>query len=189
MSGRRFQDLDRRGKVTSVLRGALSLLIVSAVLIAVYVLIPFKSRGPYELFGFLLIAGVVYAATLTRQLRQVAGAQIPEVRAVHAAAVNLLLFLLLYASAYLSIAADDPGSFSQQLNHIGGMYLAITIFSTVGFGDITPQTDLARVLVGTQMLLDFVVIGIILRSFLATARSSLAHGSRGGEPDADPGAG
>lgn len=35
-------------------------------------------------------------------------------------------------------------TFSEQLDHTRALYLAITVFSTVGFGDITSKTDLAR---------------------------------------------
>jgi hypothetical protein len=45
--------------------------------------------------------------------------------------------------------------------------------STVGFGDITPTTDAARVLVSLQMLLDLVIIALIVRLVLNTAKTSL----------------
>ena len=32
-----------------------------------------------------------------------------------------------------------------------------------GFGDITPRTDLARIVVSAQMLLDLVILGVVVR--------------------------
>ena len=43
--------------------------------------------------------------------------------------------------------------FSQKLDHSRALYFTITVFSTVGFGDITPTNDAARLAVGAQMLL------------------------------------
>ena len=64
-------------------------------------------------------------------------------------------------------------SFSESLDHTGGLYLTITVFSTVGFGDITPETDLARVVVSVQMLLDLVVIGAVAKLILNAAKSGM----------------
>ena len=43
------------------------------------------------------------------------------------------------------------------------MYFTVTVFSTVGFGDITAKTDLARTLVTVQMLVNLVVIGLVAK--------------------------
>jgi voltage-gated potassium channel len=40
------------------------------------------------------------------------------------------------------------------------------VFATVGFGDITPVTELARILTTVQMVGDLVLIGLVLRVFL-----------------------
>ena len=37
------------------------------------------------------------------------------------------------------------------------------MFSTVGFGDITPKTDVARLVVTVQMLADLAVIAVVIR--------------------------
>jgi hypothetical protein len=40
------------------------------------------------------------------------------------------------------------------MDKVGAMYFTVTVFSTVGFGDITAKTDLARTLVTVQMLVN-----------------------------------
>jgi voltage-gated potassium channel len=82
------------------------------------------------------------------------------------------LFLLTFAGLYLSLSAASTGRFSEPLNHTGALYLAITFFSTVGFGDITPQDDLARIATSVQMLLDLVVIGAVVRLLTTAAKSA-----------------
>jgi hypothetical protein len=43
------------------------------------------------------------------------------------------------------------------------MYFSVTVFTTVGFGDITAKARAARVVVTCQMILDLVFVGVVLR--------------------------
>ena len=43
------------------------------------------------------------------------------------------------------------------------MYLSTTIFTTVGFGDITAKTEAARLVVTLQMWLDLLFLGLVVR--------------------------
>ena len=83
-----------------------------------------------------------------------------------------------FAAGYLSLSHADVTHFSEPLDHTPALYLAVTIFSTVGFGDITPEGDLAQAVVSIQMILDLVVIGAVVR-LLTTA----AKGGLGGSTD------
>ena len=49
------------------------------------------------------------------------------------------------------------------------------MFSTVGFGDITPRTDSGRILVSLQMLLDLVIIGAVVRILINAAKVGLSR--------------
>ena len=49
------------------------------------------------------------------------------------------------------------------MDKIDAMYFTVTVFSTVGFGDITAKSDLARTLVTVQMLVNLVVIGLVAK--------------------------
>jgi Ion channel len=57
----------------------------------------------------------------------------------------------------------DPITFSDRLTMSGSLYFTITVLSTVGFGDITPVADAARLTVSVQMICDLVVIAIIVK--------------------------
>ena len=52
------------------------------------------------------------------------------------------------------------------------------MFSTVGFGDITPKTNFAEIVVSIQMLLDLVIIGAVVRLLLNAAQAGLARSQR-----------
>ncbi len=83
-----------------------------------------------------------------------------------ALAITAPLFLLLFASAYLVLAQADPANFSTpQLNRTDTLYFTLTVFSTVGFGDITATSQAARVIVMIQMVLDLVVLGLGVQAY------------------------
>lgn len=53
---------------------------------------------------------------------------------------------------------------------LGAMYFTVTVAVTVGFGDIVAQTDLARLLVTIQMVLDVGVFVGIVRAIVGAGR-------------------
>jgi voltage-gated potassium channel len=57
----------------------------------------------------------------------------------------------------------NPASFGSPLSKIDAMYYSATVFTTVGFGDITAKTQVARVVVTIQMMLDLVFVGLVIR--------------------------
>ncbi len=80
----------------------------------------------------------------------------------------------------------QPGSFSEPLNHVRSIYFVITVISTVGFGDITPKTDAAMIVVSFQIMLDLILlVGIVRTIFFAAQvgvrrRQSEREAARGG---------
>ncbi|MGP7997588.1 MAG: potassium channel family protein, partial [Streptosporangiaceae bacterium] len=50
------------------------------------------------------------------------------------------------------------------------LYFAVTVFSTVGFGDITPKSEAARVVLIVQMLGDLALHGAGVRVLLGAVR-------------------
>ena len=68
------------------------------------------------------------------------------------------------------LAAARPGSFSEPLTHTDGLYFTVTVFATVGFGDIAPVSEPARVVVTIQMMGDLLVLGLLARSMLEAVR-------------------
>jgi voltage-gated potassium channel len=75
-----------------------------------------------------------------------------------------------FAFTYLSLSHAEPRSFSEPLNHVRAVYFVITVISTVGFGDITPKTDAAMILVSFQIMLDLVLLVGIVRALFYAAQ-------------------
>jgi voltage-gated potassium channel len=80
----------------------------------------------------------------------------------------------LFASAYFILSLDDPSTFTEPLTRSDAVYLTVTIFATVGFGDISAQTETARLLVTAQMLLDLVVLGLGIQVILGAVKRGKA---------------
>ena len=53
-------------------------------------------------------------------------------RALEALAITIPLFVLLFASTYVVMAALSARSFSQPMNHTNALYFTVTVFATVG---------------------------------------------------------
>jgi len=176
---RRLSELERGERRRAWLRTGVVLTLVWVALIAVYYLapaglIPAHHRGA-DAFLRLGFGTALFAAILAWQARRIVGAELPELRAVEALGVIIPLFLILFATFYLSMSNASPLTFSQPLDHTQAIYFTVTVFSTVGFGDITPHTDLARIAVSIQMLLDLVIIGAVVRMLLNAAQAGLAR--------------
>ena len=107
-------------------------------------------------------------------------------RAAVALATVLPLFLVLFAWIYLTMSHADPTAFgpTHGLSRASALYFTVTVFSTVGFGDIAPKTDVARLVVTVQMLADLAVIAVVIRLiFGAVTRGETRQRSRSGRPE------
>jgi len=152
-----------------VVLGLLRALATAVALVALYYLLPLDriTSVAFALAGGLviLLAGVAW------QLRAIVRAKEPGIRAVVALASTVPLFLLLFASVYFAMARASPANFSMhQLTRTDVLYFTVTTFGTVGFGDITPASQGARLVVMAQIILDLLVLGLGIRAFVFAAQ-------------------
>jgi hypothetical protein len=70
----------------------------------------------------------------------------------------------------LSLSSGDPGAFSERLTHTSALYFVIVVFGTVGFGDIAPRSDAARIVTCFQIIFTLVVLGSIVRLLILVAQ-------------------
>jgi voltage-gated potassium channel len=72
---------------------------------------------------------------------------------------------------------DDtaPDTFNQHLSRLDALYFTVTVFATVGFGDIVAVTEPARALVLVQMVGDLVIVGFVARAFVRAAETGLSR--------------
>jgi hypothetical protein len=152
----------RRVAALAVLRA----LLTTAGLVTAYYLLPldrpFSAGTVLGLLGGLM--GV--AGMLAWQVRVIVRSNRPRLRAVQALSTTFPLFLLLFAATYFLLERNTPASFTEPLSRTDALYFTVTVFSTVGFGDIAPRTELARLLTVGQILGDLLLIGVAARVLL-----------------------
>jgi len=157
-----------------ITRGLLRALATAVVVVALYYVLPLdRLSGTYLLLQlFVLVA--LFAGMVAWQLRAIVASDYPAIRAVQSLASTVPVFLLLFASTYFILSLDDASSFTEPLTRSDAVYLTVTIFATVGFGDISAQTETARLLVTAQMLLDLVVLGLGIQVILGAVKRGKA---------------
>jgi hypothetical protein len=128
--------------------------------------------------GLLFVAALsLFAALVAVEVRGILGSARPRLRAARALAVGLPVLLVVFAATYCTVSAQQPDAFSEPLSRTDGLYFTMTVFATVGFGDISPGTELARVLVTLQMVVDVVAVGVVAKVVLGAVR--VAEGRQG----------
>jgi voltage-gated potassium channel len=145
-------------------------LTVGAVLVLYYVLPLDRGFRPRTLVA-LFLGLVAFGALVTWQVRGILRSSAPALRAVESVALTVPLFLVVFAAVYIILANTDPASFTEPLTRTDGLYFVVTVFATVGFGDISPVSEVARALVTVQMVCDLLLIGLVLRVFLTAVNS------------------
>jgi len=143
-------------------------------LVAIYYLLPLNRSSTGGAVTMLVIGLVVLIGLVALQVRRILRSRFPGLRAVEALATSIPLFLLLFASTYVVLAAISAGNFSEPLTRTGALYFTVTVFSTVGFGDITAKTEAARLVVTGQMIVDLVAVALVVKVIVGAAKRGLS---------------
>ncbi|GGS63743.1 potassium channel family protein [Streptomyces griseoviridis] len=145
---------------------------VAAVVVTAYFVLPLDHLGPgrpvlsWTVFGLLLTC---VAGLLLRQVRHVLTER-PGTRPGLAIALLMVLSVHVFAAAYYALARQ-PGEFSGLRTRVDGLYFTVVTLATVGYGDITPRGQAARVVTVVQIGYTFV--------FLTAAATALSQRVRG----------
>ena len=174
----------RRLIAWAVLRG----LVVTTVLVLLYYLLPLDQPWDTGTAMRLLIGLLVFAGLTVWQVRAIAGSRYPAMRAFETLGVIIPFYLLLFASTYFLMERAAAASFTQSLTRTDALYFSVTVFATVGFGDITAKSETARVVLIVQMLADLALLGAGARVLLGAVRlgqqrSGTAQGGAGAYDD------
>lgn len=146
-----------------------AVLLSGGLLLAFYLLPLDKPFSGWTLVG--LLGGLICVALLLGwQLRVIVRSPFPRLQAVKTFAMTVPLFLILFATTYYLLERTTPGSFNQPLTRSDALYFTITVFSTVGFGDIVARDEAARLVVAVQMVADLVILGAAARLVIDAVR-------------------
>ena len=144
---------------------------ITVVLVAAYYVAPLDNLSGVPLGLTLAVGLLVLAGVSSYQVKAVIRSRHPAVKAVEALAGIAPLFLLLFAAVYFVMAQADANNFSETINKTDSLYFTVTIFATVGCGDITGTSETARVHVTVQMILDLIVLGLGVRVFVGAVEA------------------
>ena len=154
-----------------------------SLLVLAYYLIPTASSRDDSDAPWLILELCVFGIVVGAQVPTIVKAKFPILRAVEALGNLVPLYLLLFARIYLSNSLNNPPAFTSDLDHTTALYFTVTVFATVGFGDIVPQTNDTRLLVTVQMLLNLAILGLMIRLLTSAAKRGVAR--RGQQADLD----
>jgi voltage-gated potassium channel len=177
----RLADLPPTLRRRAVLRCGATVVLSWVLLIGAFYVIPIGHESGLRAFVRLGLDIAIVGAVFAWQIRRISLAALPELRAIEALGIVIALFLVLFSGVSLALSHDSPFTFSRPLDHTQALYFTITVFSTVGFGDIVPRTDTARLVVSAQMLLDLAIIGAVVRLIFNAARSRITPTSAGAD--------
>jgi voltage-gated potassium channel len=160
-----------------IARGLARASATAAVMVVLYFTLPLGRISDFSVLAEIVLVTALLIGMVVWQVRAILCAELPAIRAIEALAATAPLFLLYFAATYFILGLDKPANFSEVLSRSDALYLTVTIFGTVGFGDITPKTEAARMLVTAQMLLDLVVLGLGIRMILGAVKRAKAEPS------------
>ncbi|TCC48988.1 two pore domain potassium channel family protein [Kribbella capetownensis] len=168
-----YAQLPRRTRRRLAVASLLRSLLVSLVIIVGYFVLPMRLDS--SAVAGLVIGLAVVAGVLSWQVRDIARSPYPRIRAIGSLATSVPLFLAVFATTYFLIARAQPANFSEPLSRLDSAYFTVTVFATVGFGDIVAVSSLARTITIVQMIGDLVVVGLVARTLFGAVQHNLSH--------------
>ena len=170
----------RRGqRLWVLLRPALT----GVALLVVYYTMPLNRDGSLPA---LLVGLGALGALVAWQIRAVTTSPSPRLRAIEALATSIPLYIVLFAASYVTTSIWDSGAFTEAMDRTDALYFTITTLATVGFGDITPVSQAARIAVTVQMVTGLILLGLVIKAFLGAVQIGLrsAEENRASQSDA-----
>jgi hypothetical protein len=153
-----------------IVRALLRALLAATLLVTLYYVLPMDRALDTHTVLLLVLCLAVLAALLTWQIRAITQSDYPGLRALETVAAVVPLYILAFATTYFLMEQANGAYFSQPLTRTSALYFSVTVFSTVGFGDITAQADPARLIVTAQMFFDLILLGFGARVFLGAVQ-------------------
>jgi voltage-gated potassium channel len=187
MTDERYQGPPPAKRRRLILRAGLRSVLIATVLVVLYYVLPLDRPWDSGTAVRLLIGLLVFAGVMVWQVKIIAGSRYPGVRAAEALGLVIPLYLVLFASTYFLMERASAANFTQPLTRTDALYFTVTVFATVGFGDITAKSEIARVVLIVQMLADIALLGAGIRVLLGAVQRGRERRSQTGD-DAGPAA-
>ena len=168
-------DLAGQGRKRLVVGATLRAVATVALVVTLYFVLPLGGGTSVDNVIKLTLGGLALAAIVFWQVRRIIRSDHPIGRAVEALAFSVPIFVLLFATTYFVMAHSNPTAFGMGLSRTDALYFSSTVFTTVGFGDITAKSEAARLVVTAQMWLDLVFLGLVVQVVTQAIKFNLQH--------------
>ena len=160
-----------------LVRSILRILAITLAMLLLYAFVPVPGRSGVAAVLEMFAGLALFLVLVGWQLQTIVRAEYPVLRAVEAISLALLLLVITFSFTFLTLSRADPGSFSEHLDRVDAMYYTVSTLATVGFGDITPTSAGARIIVTFQMLLDLALVAGLVRLIILATRTGLQRRS------------
>jgi voltage-gated potassium channel len=150
-------------------------LVTVALLTVAYFLLPLDGLLSAHETLLLVVSLLIFAVVVAWQVRSILGARYPMLQAIETFSLVIPLFLFAFAVVYYELARGGHHVFTQPLSRLDALYFTVTVFSTVGFGDITPVSETARSVATFQMIADLIVLGLVIRAVASAVKLTREH--------------
>ncbi len=150
----------------------------TAVLLTLYFVLPLDRLADLPVAVSLPMALAAFAALMVFQVKVIMASSHPGLLAVEMLAISLPLFLVIFAASYYVMGVAEQSWFSESLSKLDALYFTVTVFATVGFGDIAAIAPPSRVAVTVQMLADLIILGVGVRVITGAVREARARSGR-----------
>ena len=164
------RSLSRRARVRVLVPAVLRPVCATVVLVSAYFLLPFTTVDNLRTVSLVIGGLAVVCAVYVWQIRRVLRAEYPVAQAVEALAVTVGVYLVAYATTYFLLSYSGPDNFDEALTRLDALYFTLTVFATVGFGDIVATTEAARAVVSAQIIGNLILISLGIRVLTASVR-------------------
>ncbi|RVW05132.1 potassium channel family protein [Rhodococcus xishaensis] len=167
---RQLQDLDRRQRRRLLSLALLRPLATVLLLTVAYFVLPMSqlsSVGAVLLLG----GGLVFVTVLcVWQVWRIVHSPTPALRSAEALVVTVPVYLLGSATTIFLLAQMDPTAFSEPLTRMDALYFTLTVFATVGFGDIAAVEQAARAVVTMMIVGNLVMLAVGVKLLTVAAK-------------------
>jgi hypothetical protein len=141
-------------------------------LVAAYFLVPLEGSPAFRLLCYVVGLGLV-VLVIGRQMRRHFASRDNDIR-IDSLALAIVLTVLLFALTYYTLSTIRSGQFDELTTRVDALYYSLTVATTTGFGDVSAQSQLARVLVSVQLVFNMLIVATAVPLLTRTVRERRA---------------